>query len=49
MIVYREQGLGKAHPVQQLAVEMGFGVMLATLWTSTPCDADSFEVFLFLS
>ena len=30
MIVYREQGLRQAHPVQQLAVEMGFGVMLAT-------------------
>lgn len=47
MIVYREEGLRQAHLVQQLAVEMGFGVMFATLWTSTPCGADNFEVFCF--
>ena len=49
MIVYREEGLRQAHLVQQLAVEMGFGVMLAALWTSAPCGADSFEIFFFLS
>lgn len=47
VIAYREEGLRQAHLVQQLAVEIGFGVMLATLWTSTPCGADSFEVFCF--
>ena len=48
MIVCREEGLRQAHLVQQLAVEMGSGVMLATLWTSSSCGADSFEIFLFL-